>query len=76
MDFGIEPSEVERDVVNPGQACAYMIGQLKFVELREKMRAAQGARFDAKAYHDLVLSTGVVPLSLLEQVVDRAIANR
>ncbi len=74
IDYGIEASEVERYVVNPGQACAYMIGQLKLVELREKMRAALGARFDPKVYHDLVLSTGTVPLTLLEQVVDRFIA--
>ena len=74
IEYGIEASEIERYVVNPGQACAYMIGQLKLVELREKMRSALGSRFDEKAYHDLVLSTGTVPLTLLEQVVDRSIA--
>jgi uncharacterized protein (DUF885 family) len=77
IDYGIEPSEVERYVVNPGQACAYMLGQLKLVELREKVRSALGPRFDPKAYHALVLSTGTVPLTLLEEVVDRFIqANR
>lgn len=74
IDYGIEASEIDRYVVNPGQACAYMIGQLKFVELREKMRAALGARFDPKVYHDLVLSTGTVPLTMIEDVVDRYIA--
>ena len=75
IDYGIEPSEVERYVVNPGQACAYMIGELKLVELREKARKALGSRFDPKVFHDLVLSTGTVPLTLLEQVVDRYIAR-
>jgi uncharacterized protein (DUF885 family) len=75
IDYGIEASEVERYVVNPGQACAYMIGELKLVELREKARKGLGPRFDPKAYHDLVLSTGTVPLTLLEQVVDRFISQ-
>lgn len=75
IDYGIEASEVERYVVNPGQACAYMIGELKLVELREKARNGLGPRFDPKAYHDLVLSTGTVPLTLLEQVVDRFISQ-
>ena len=35
IDFGIEPSEVDRYIVNPGQACAYMIGQLEIIRLRD-----------------------------------------
>jgi uncharacterized protein (DUF885 family) len=73
IDYGIEPSEVERYVVNPGQATAYMIGQLKLVELREKARAALGPRFSLRAYHDVVLAAGVVPLHLLEAQVDEYI---
>ncbi len=52
-----------------------MIGELKLVELREKTQKALGPRFDPKAFHDLVLSTGTVPLTLLEQVVDRFISQ-
>ncbi len=74
IDFGIEPSEVERYVVFPGQACSYMIGQLKIVELRERARDALGDRFSVQAFHNVVLRTGVVPLSILEQVVDAYIA--
>ena len=70
IDYGIEASEVERYVVNPGQATAYMIGQLKLVELREKARAALGPRFSLRAYHDVVLAAGVVPLHILESLVD------
>jgi uncharacterized protein (DUF885 family) len=70
IDYGIEASEVERYVVNPGQACAYMIGQLKLLELRDKARAALGGGFSPMAFHDVVLGTGTVPLSLLERQVD------
>jgi uncharacterized protein (DUF885 family) len=76
IDYGIEASEVERYVVTPGQACAYMIGQLKLVELRDKARAALGSRFDAKAFHDAVLSMGTAPLTMIEEQVERYIASR
>ncbi len=75
IDFGIESSEVERYVVFPGQACSYMIGQLKIVELRERARETLGDRFSVREFHNIVLRTGVVPLSILEQVVDRHIAT-
>jgi uncharacterized protein (DUF885 family) len=73
IDYGIEPSEVERYVVNPGQACAYMLGQLKIVELREKARAALGPRFSLQQFHNVVLRAGSVPLTILESDVDRYI---
>ena len=52
IDYGIEASEVERYVVFPGQACSYMIGQLKIVELREKARKALGAKFSLREFHN------------------------
>jgi uncharacterized protein (DUF885 family) len=73
IDYGIEASEIERYVVNPGQACSYMIGQLKIVELREKARAALGPRFSLREFHNLVLGTGSVPLELLERQFDASI---
>jgi uncharacterized protein (DUF885 family) len=75
IDYGIPPSEIDRYVVNPGQACAYMIGQLKIVELREKTRAALGERFSLQQFHNVVLGAGVVPLTMLESMVDRYIAT-
>ena len=75
IDYGIEASEVERYVVFPGQACSYMIGQLKIVELREKARKALGDRFSLREYHDVVLDTGTVPLEILEGQVDAYIAS-
>jgi uncharacterized protein (DUF885 family) len=75
IDYGIEASEVERYVVFPGQACSYMSGQLKIVELREKARKALGDRFSLREYHDVVLDTGTVPLEILERQVDAYIAS-
>ena len=70
IDYGIEASEIDRYVVNPGQACAYMLGQLKIVELRDKAQKALGSRFSPKAFHNAVLMTGTVPLPILERQVD------
>ena len=56
--------------MNPGQACSYMIGQLKIVELREKARAALDSRFSLREFHHAVLGTGSVPLELLERQID------
>jgi uncharacterized protein (DUF885 family) len=74
IDYGIEASEVERYVVYPGQACSYMIGQLKLVELREKARQALGSAFNERAFHAVVLDTGTVPLEILERQVDQYIS--
>ena len=70
IDYGIEASEVERYAVYPGQACSYMIGQLKIVELRERAKKALGDKFSLREYHDLVLDIGTVPLEILERQVD------
>ena len=67
-------NQVERFVVYPGQATAYTIGKMKFVELRERARAALGPRFDIRAFHDVVLTGGNLPLDILEETVDDWIA--
>jgi uncharacterized protein (DUF885 family) len=71
IDYGIEASEVERYVVYAGQACSYMMGELKLLELREKAKRALGERFSLRDYHNVVLTTGAVPLDVLEREVDR-----
>jgi uncharacterized protein (DUF885 family) len=73
IDYGIEASEVERYVVNPGQACAYMIGQLKLLELRDKARTTLGPKFTPQAFHTVVLKTGTAPLDMVAAEVDRYI---
>jgi len=67
-------TEVERYIVNPGQACAYKVGQLKILELRQRAMDRLGPGFDLKRFHDVVLTNGALPLTLLEQVVDEWIA--
>lgn len=76
IDYGLEASEVERYVVNPGQACAYMIGQLKILELRDRARTALGERFAPQEFHNVVLKTGTVPLDILARAVDGYIRDR
>ncbi|MFC4349394.1 DUF885 domain-containing protein [Kordiimonas lipolytica] len=63
-------TEIERYIVWPGQATGYKIGQLTMLRLRDKARDALGDKFDIKAFHDLVLKGGAVPLTILEEQVD------
>lgn len=67
---------VERYLVMPGQATAYKIGMMKILSLREKARATLGERFDIRAFHEVVLGNGAVPLDVLEQLVDQWIEEQ
>ena len=60
---------IERYVVYPGQATAYMIGKLKIMELREQAREELGDRFDIRGFHDAILLSGPVPLDIMEENV-------
>jgi uncharacterized protein (DUF885 family) len=59
-------SETDRYIAWPAQALSYKLGQLKFVELRERARKDLGAKFDIRTFHDEMLSGGVLPLDLLD----------
>jgi uncharacterized protein (DUF885 family) len=67
-------NEVDRYISWPGQALSYELGYLKIRELRAKAENALGAKFDLRHFHDTLLSTGSVPLPVLEQRIDRFIA--
>ena len=66
-------TEIERYIVWPGQACSYKIGMLKILELRERAKKAMGDRFDLRVFHNVVLKNGAVPLSILDEIVQKYI---
>ena len=68
-------TEIERYMALPGQACAYKVGQLKILALRDKAQTALGATFSLKDFHAVILDSGAVPLTVLEQLVDEWIAQ-
>ena len=83
IDFMVECTGVDRDFLatevdryysNPGQALAYMIGQLKIIELRDRAQVRLGARFDIRNFHNALLDQGAVPLPVLERLVDEWVA--
>ena len=67
-------TEVDRYCVWPGQATAYMLGREVIKKLRNKAQSELGERFDLKRFHDVLLTNGAMPLSVLERVVDDWIA--
>ena len=63
-------TEVTRYIGWPGQATAYKVGELKILELRAMAKDALGERFDIRAYHDVLLGAGAMPLDALESRIE------
>jgi uncharacterized protein (DUF885 family) len=69
-------AEVERYIAIPSQAVAYKVGSLTIQRLRDKAKTALGSKFDIREFHAEVLESGALPLSILEQKIDRWIASK
>jgi uncharacterized protein (DUF885 family) len=74
-DFDIN-AEVDRYIVLPAQALGYKMGQLKLLELRAKAQKALGPKFNIRAFHDVIIDSGALPMDVLEQRVDAWIATQ
>ncbi|MDE0372198.1 MAG: DUF885 domain-containing protein [Rhodospirillales bacterium] len=66
-------TEIDRYISWPGQALAYKMGELKFLELRARATEELGEDFDIRDFHDAVLINGGLPLDMLDGAVDRYI---
>ena len=64
-------AEVDRYITIPGQATAYKIGQLKLLELRKRVKKALKDKFDIRTFHSQLLSYGSLPLTLIEEEIER-----
>jgi len=69
-------TEVERFFVNPGQALSYKMGMNQILALRQRAQNALGDDFDIRAFHDVMLGSGSVPLTMLEQLLDAYLAEQ
>ena len=72
----VAQTETDRYIAWPGQALAYKMGQLAIRKLREKAKTELGSKFDIKAFHDIVLNGGSMPLDLLQERVERWIKDQ
>ena len=61
---------IERYIIMPGQATAYKIGMIKILSLREEAKKKLGDKFDIREYHNVIIASGPVPLSIMEERVD------
>ena len=69
-------AEVERYIAIPSQAVAYKVGSLTIQRLRDKAKTALGPKFDIREFHAQVLGSGALPLTILEEKIDRWIASK
>lgn len=68
--------EIDRYIIDPGQACAYKIGMIKMLELREKAKKELGKNFNIVEFHHAILKNGAMPLEILEKQIDQYINTK
>jgi uncharacterized protein (DUF885 family) len=69
-------AETRRYIVGPGQATAYKIGMIRILQLRAEAQKALGPKFDIKAFNDMIIASGSLPLSVLDMRVHEWVAER
>ena len=69
-------AEIERYIVNPGQATAYKVGMMELLRLREEARETLGDQFDIREFHDVVLKNGSLPMTALRELVMQYIEDK
>ncbi|RTR35926.1 DUF885 domain-containing protein [Shewanella canadensis] len=69
-------AEVERYMAIPGQALSYKVGQLKILSLRAEAEEALGDKFDLKSFHDQVLTSGSLPMAVMEMKIHHWIESQ
>ena len=68
--------EVDRYITWPAQALSYKIGELKILGLRKQAEYTLGKNFDLRAFHDMLLSNGSLPIVILEEMVAEWIVDQ
>ncbi len=69
-------AEIERYLVQPGQACTYKVGMIEILEMRERAKRELGRAFDLREFHAALLENRSVPLDVVDRIVDDWIAGR
>ncbi len=74
-DMQIDSETLRYAVGSPAQALTYKLGSLKMFELRRKAERSLGSRFDVRRFHEALIGSGAMPVSVLEQHIDWFIAQ-